>query len=64
MYVMSVSKLGYYEDLVVGDVQRFDQGYTVTEQELVEVASRWDPQPFHVDPVAAKASMFLSLIHI
>ena len=59
---MSGSKLGYYEDLVVGDVQRFDQGYTVTEQELVEVASRWDPQPFHVDPVAAKASMFGGLV--
>ena len=36
--------------------------HAVTEQEIVEFARRWDPQPFHVDPEAAKESVFGGLI--
>jgi acyl dehydratase len=34
----------------------------VSEEEIVEFASRYDPQPFHVDPAAAKESPFGGLI--
>ena len=51
----------YWEDFAVGDVT--DVGpVTVRAEEIVEFASRYDPQPFHVDEEAAKASPFGGLI--
>lgn len=51
----------YYEDLSVGESH--DVGdYTVTEEEIIEFARKFDPQPFHVDPEAAKESIFDGLI--
>ena len=51
----------YWEDFQVGDVR--DVGpVTVSEAEIVEFAQRFDPQPFHVDPDAAKASPYGGLI--
>lgn len=51
----------YFEDIEVGHT--FDLGrYTVTEEEILEFARKYDPQPFHVDPEAAKDSMFGGLI--
>ncbi len=42
----------YLEDLTVG--RRFTAGpVTVTEEEIIAFASRYDPQPFHTDPAAA-----------
>ena len=35
---------------------------TVTEDEIVAFARQFDPQPFHVDPEAAKDSVFGGLI--
>ena len=35
---------------------------TVTEEEIVAFAREWDPQPFHVDPEAARESVFGGLI--
>ena len=32
--------------------------YEITKEEIVEVATRWDPQPFHVDEQAADRSVF------
>jgi len=32
--------------------------YTFDEENIVRFASRFDPQPFHVDPEAAKRSLF------
>ncbi|RZV56418.1 MAG: acyl dehydratase [Pseudomonadales bacterium] len=52
----------YYEDVEVGDTGVFEQEYAVTQEEIVEVGQRWDPQPFHIDPVAAKDSMFGGLV--
>ena len=44
----------YLEDLTVG--RRFTAGpVTVTEEEIIAFASRYDPQPFHTDPAAAAA---------
>jgi acyl dehydratase len=35
---------------------------TVTEAEIVEFATRYDPQPFHIDPEAGRQSPFGGLI--
>lgn len=35
---------------------------TVTEEEIIAFGKQFDPQPFHVDPEAAKASMFGGLV--
>ena len=51
----------YYEDLTVGDT--FETGgYTITKEEIIEFAERFDPQPFHLDEEAAKESMFGELV--
>jgi len=45
----------YLEDLTPG--RRFTAGpVTVTEEEIIAFASRYDPQPFHTDETAARAS--------
>lgn len=47
----------FWEDFPVGHVQEF--GHTeVTREAVVEFASRYDPQPFHLDEQAAKDSLF------
>jgi acyl dehydratase len=47
----------YFEDLTAGRV--FDLGTTVVDHdEMVAFARRFDPQPFHVDEEAGKASIF------
>ena len=53
--------LQYWEDVRIGG--RRDLGtYTFTEEEIVRFAKKDDPQPFHVDPDAAKNSIFGGLI--
>jgi acyl dehydratase len=51
----------YWEDFEIGDVREVGP-VTVTEDEIVDFARRFDPQPFHVDPEAAKASPYGGLI--
>ena len=47
----------YYEDLTVGETH--DAGpRTVTDEEIIEFAEKYDPQSFHVDREAANDSMF------
>jgi len=47
----------YFEDFVAG--QKFASGrLTVTAAEIKEFAASYDPQPFHLDEAAAKASLF------
>ena len=51
----------FFEDYVPGTVH--DCGsVTVAESEVIEFARRYDPQPFHVDPLAARQSPFGGLI--
>ena len=52
----------YYEDFVVGSVDEKSETYLVTEAEIIEMAERFDPQPFHTDPVAAADSVFGGLV--
>jgi acyl dehydratase len=50
----------YFEDLTPGRV--FDLGTTVVDRdEMLAFARRFDPQPFHVDEEAGKASIFGAL---
>lgn len=51
----------YFEDLSVG--MRFDstRSYEVTAEEIKEFAKKYDPQPFHVDEVAAEKTFFQGL---
>ncbi|WP_422785510.1 MaoC family dehydratase [Roseibium algae] len=46
----------FFEDLEPG--QFFELGtYTVTKAEIIEFANEFDPQPFHLDETAGKASI-------
>ncbi|MEK9970110.1 MAG: MaoC family dehydratase [Ferrovibrio sp.] len=55
---MASSALYYLDDLSVG--QRFASkgSVTVTEERIKSFAAEFDPQPFHLDHEAAKASLF------
>lgn len=47
----------YAEDYRPGEI--FELGtYVITEQEIVEFATRYDPMPFHVDRAAAARSIY------
>ena len=50
-----------FEDFAAGQVYELGSR-TVTEEEIVDFGRQWDPQPFHVDPEAAKESVFGGLI--
>ena len=51
----------YFDDFKIGD-KFTTASRTITEDMIVEFARVYDPQPFHVDPVAAKHSHFGGLI--
>ena len=51
----------YFEDYPVGQVVQYGQ-YPITAEEIIEFASRYDPQPFHIDEDLAKDSPFGGLI--
>ena len=51
----------YFEDFRVGEVLQLGSR-TVSEADIIAFARQFDPQPFHVDPVRAKASVFGGLI--
>lgn len=51
----------YWEDFRIGDTTEVGP-VTVSEAEIVEFATRYDPQPFHVDPVAAAQTPYGGLI--
>lgn len=51
----------FFEDFSPGEVIEFGD-YLVTEEEILEFAKRYDPQPFHIDRKAAGESIFGGLI--
>jgi len=51
----------YFEDYVAGDVHEVGN-IEIDEAEMIAFAHRYDPQPFHTDPVAAAKSNFGGLI--
>jgi acyl dehydratase len=50
----------YFEDFEVGAVWHIGE-HVVSRDEIIAFASRWDPQPFHIDEPAADASIFRGL---
>ena len=58
---MNAATPRYFEDYAPGSV--FEAGpITVSEDEIIEFARRYDPQAMHVDPAAAAAGPFAGLI--
>ena len=49
--------LVYFEDLEIGAKAAFGR-YEVTRAEVIDFASKYDPQPFHLDDAAAAATHF------
>jgi acyl dehydratase len=51
----------YLDDLQVG--QRFTSGtYLMEERRIKQFAAEFDPQPFHLDEMAGRASVFKGLV--
>jgi acyl dehydratase len=54
-------KVLFLDDLFVG--QKFATGsHTLDEAQIKTFAAQFDPQPFHLDPEAAKATFFKGLV--
>ena len=51
----------YWEDFRPGEVSEVGS-VTVGEDEIVAFARQYDPQPFHIDPEAAKDGPFGGLV--
>lgn len=51
----------WFEDYTVGEVIRAD-GVTISEAEILSFAFTYDPQPFHLDKLAAEQSPYKGLI--
>ncbi len=51
----------YFEDYIPNSVYEYGS-ITISQQEIIEFASKFDPQPFHVDPEAARHGPFGGLI--
>lgn len=49
------------DELVVGEVFE-TQGYTLSQSDIIGFAFNYDPQPFHIDEVAAEKSIFGGII--
>lgn len=47
----------YYEDIAIGSHNAFGR-YEVTREEVMQFASKYDPQPFHLDDAAAAQTHF------
>ncbi len=58
---MSLDRTLYWEDFEVGETVAIGS-HTFTPDEMIDFARKFDPQPFHIDPVAAKDSYFGGLI--
>ena len=51
----------YYEDFNVGETVEIGR-HTITQDEIIDFARKYDPQPFHTDTEAAKDSIYGGLI--
>lgn len=51
----------WFDDFTVGEV--FETGsHLMTEERILEFGAEFDPQPFHIDPVAAADSIYGGII--
>ena len=51
----------YFDELPVGFVHE-TPAVTLSEEEIIEFAKKYDPQPFHTDPEAAASSIYGGII--
>lgn len=51
----------YFEDVEIGK-PRDTGSHTFTQEAIIRFARQFDPQPFHIDPEAAKQSNFGQLV--
>ncbi len=51
----------YFDELAIGDVFHSSE-VTVSEADIVEFATRYDPRPYHIDAAAAEATEFGGII--
>ena len=51
----------FFDDLRVGEVRELGS-FTLTKDEIMEFANRWDPHLWHVDEEAAAASFFGGIV--
>lgn len=58
---MNAGKILYWEDFRVGETVAMGS-HTFAAEEMIDFAHKFDPQPFHIDPVAARNSYFGGLI--
>ena len=56
-----MSKRLYFEDFEPGETVEMGT-HLFTEDEILRFAREFDPQPFHVDPGAARASIYQGII--
>ena len=54
-------KKRYFEDLREGE-QLICEPVAMTREAIIDFGKRFDPQPFHIDDSAAKASLFGGLV--
>jgi acyl dehydratase len=54
---MMAEPLFYWEDFAVGQVRDLGS-ISATREDIIAFATQFDPQPFHLDDDAAKASVF------
>ena len=52
----------FLEDFTPGQVIESAEWYEITPEKIRDFAAEYDPQPIHLDPVEAKASMFGGII--
>lgn len=51
----------YWEDFNAGERQQLGS-FSLSKEEIIEFAAKYDPQPFHLDDEAAKDSLFGGLV--
>jgi acyl dehydratase len=52
----------YWEYFEPGQIIEIEGSTTLTKNEIMEFAREWDPQPFHIDEVAAEKSIYGGVI--
>jgi acyl dehydratase len=58
---LQTARVRYLEDFSAG--QTYELGsHTITREEILEFAQRYDPQPFHIDEELARRTIFGGLI--
>jgi acyl dehydratase len=53
--------MAWFEDVKIGETTELGS-HTFTAEDIIRFAKKYDPQPFHTDPEAAKATHFGGLV--